>query len=426
MEQTKWPDSLWLATATPLENMPPLKDRIVCNVAVIGAGYTGLSTALHLAESDLKAVVIDKQQPGWGCSGRNGGQVNPNWKVLPRDIQKFYSEDEFDRVIQVVNQTCDLVFDLVDRYEIECEAIRPGYVLGIVGRAGMSFIEKWTEQWQVVGADVERLGKEAIEDLLGTDHYDGGMLDRRGGSVQPLSYARGLARACLKNGVGIYGDSPALSITRNNDGWVISCPEGEVSCRSIVIGTNGYTDRCWPGLEKTIVPVASLITSTTPLPDEVASQIIPNRNAVSESGGVPHYYRLDAENRMVFGGRGTITGKIGALDTRKLRQMAVKLFPALMDAKWEYDWGGYVAMTTHHRPMLLKLEDNVFAGLGYNGRGVAMATMMGKQLAILCKGERPDLTVDAPEKIPFHQFYPAAIASRIIGGHVFDSFTRRI
>lgn len=418
-------ESLWQATAPHLEQMPALGERIESEVGIVGAGYTGLSTALHLAESGCESVIIDKEQPGWGCSGRNGGQVNPNWKVLPRDIRKFYNAQEFERMIRVVNQTCDLVFELIERYQIECDAIRPGYVLGVVGRAGIDFIDRWTEQWRVVGADVEPLGKTGIADVVGTEHYDGGMLDRRGGSVQPLSYARGLAKACLDSGVTIYGQTPALSIERHKGGWLIKSPGGEIQCKKVVMGTNGYTDRCWPELEQTIVPVASLITSTKPLEDWIASKIIPGRNAVSESGGVPYYYRIDAGNRMVFGGRGTITGKIGNLNTSGLRRAAIRLFPALKEAEWEYDWGGYVAMTTHHRPMLLKLDNNLFAGLGYNGRGVAMATMMGKQLALLCQGESPDLTIDSVERIPLHRFYPAGIACRIIGGHLMDAFTRR-
>ena len=197
MKTAQQPESLWQATAPPLEKMPALEGGIECEVAIVGAGYTGLSTALHLAESGCKSVIVDKEQPGWGCSGRNGGQVNPNWKVLPQDIRKFYTHGEFERIIGVVNKTCDLVFELIDRYQIECDAIRPGYVLGVVGRAGMNFVNRWSEQWQVAGADVESLGATEIADLIGTEHYDGGMLDRRGGSVQPLSYARGLATSCV-------------------------------------------------------------------------------------------------------------------------------------------------------------------------------------------------------------------------------------
>jgi glycine/D-amino acid oxidase-like deaminating enzyme len=174
----------------------------------------------------------------------------------------------------------------------------------------------------------------------------------------------------LQNGVAIYGNSPAVSISQKNAGWRIKSLTGEIQCRKLVIGMNGYTDATWAGLAQNIVPVASLISATEPLPESVAQEIIPERNAVSESGGVPHYYRVDENNRMVFGGRGTIFGHTGNLDTSGLRKQAIKLYPQLRHVKWEYDWGGYVAMTTHHRPMLLRLADNAFSGLGYNGRGL--------------------------------------------------------
>lgn len=421
-----WPDSLWHKTAEPLADLPTLRGVTETRVGVIGAGYTGLSTALHLAESGTDTVVIDAKQPGWGCSGRNGGQVNPNWKVLPEKIRRFYDAAEFGNVMRVVNGTCDLVFELIEKYDIQCHAVRPGYVLGVVGQKGMHFVHTWFKQWEVVDANVELLDRSSISSLVCTDVYDGGMLDRRGGSLQPLSYARGLARACLDNGVAIYGDTPALSVSRSGGGWRIETPYGAVDCAVLVIGANGYTDACWPGLQQTIVPVASLITATEPLPEDVANGILPERNAVSESGGVPSYYRLDEDNRMVFGGRGTFDGRVGDLDTRALRAKAERLYPSLREVKWEFDWGGYVAMTTHHRPMLLRLADGAFSGLGYNGRGVAMATMMGKQLAMAARGEPPELPIERPKTIPFHSLRNVGIAARILGGHVMDAFTRRV
>jgi len=421
-----WPKSLWFDTAIPLEDQPALEGLVETEVGIIGAGYTGLSTAIHLADAGIETVVIDKVQPGWGCSGRNGGQVNPNWKVLPENIKKFYSASEFEKMLGVVNQTCDLVYDLIDRYQIDCQAIKPGYILGVAGRAEMNFVRSWIDQWRVVGADVEMLDRASIASKLGTDRYDGGMLDHRGGSLQPLSYARGLAHACLQNGVAIYGNSPAVGISQKNAGWRIKSLTGEIQCRKLVIGMNGYTDATWAGLAQNIVPVASLISATEPLPDSVAQEIIPGRNAVSESGGVPHYYRVDENNRMVFGGRGTIFGHTGNLDTSGLRKQAIKLYPQLRHVKWEYDWGGYVAMTTHHRPMLLRLADNAFSGLGYNGRGLAMATMMGKQLAMAASGAVPDLAMEEPKRIPLHGFHNLGIAARVISGHLLDAYTPRI
>jgi len=423
---TAWPCSLWTATAVPLDDLPALEGVSETEVGIVGAGYTGLSTALHLAEAGMSSVVIDRNQPGWGCSGRNGGQVNPNWKVLPEAMRRHYGRADLEAVIQMANGTCDLVFDLIRRHDIDCQAIRPGYVLGIVGHGGQRYRDQWLDQWRVPGSNVEILGRRRIGELLGTDHYDCGLLDRRGGSVQPLSYARGLAKTCLKAGVSIHGDTPALSIERDGSGWRIRTPRGAVRCRGVVIGTNGYSDRLWPTLRENVVPVASLISATAPLPDELARKILPNRNAVSELGGVPNYYRVDENNRMVFGGRGTVFGRTGKLDTLALRRSATKLFPELRSATWEFDWGGYVAMTTHHRPLLLRLDDMVHAGLGYNGRGVAMATMMGKQLAMAVTEGKSELPMEISRPIPLHRFHGLGIAARLVGGTLVDAGTRRI
>ena len=265
-----------------------------------------------------------------------------------------------------------------------------------------------------------------MRSTLGTDGYDLGMLDRRGGSIQPLSYARGLARVCLSKGVNLYGDTPATRIAKERDRWRVETPDGTVHCNKLVLANNGYTDDVWPGLKENIVPVASLISATKPLSDDIVEQILPGRHAVSDTAGMPVYYRLDERNRMVFGGRGSWTGQIGNLDTGSLRRSAIKLYPQLVDAEWEFDWGGYVAMTTHHRPLLLNLEQNVWAGLGYNGRGVAMATMMGKQISMVLQGKSSGLPIEQSRGIPFHRFNKAGIAARMISGRLKDKMTRRL
>ena len=421
-----WPDSLWRATAIPLVPLPALTGSAETRVGIVGAGYTGLSTALHLAEQGVESVVIDRNQPGWGCSGRNGGQVNPCWKVLPDDMGRHYGADAMAGVIRMANATCDLVFQLVDRYNIDCQAIRPGYILAVIGEPGRRYIGHWISQWQVAGSLVETLDRERMARMLGTDHYDCGMLDRRGGSVQPLSYARGLAGACLGMGVTIHGDSAALGVERRGAGWRIRTSGGAVDCESVVFATNGYSDRLWPGLRENIVPVASLISATEPLPPDVTDRITPDRNAVSDTAGLPVYYRIDEAGRMVFGGRGTLFGRTGSVNTGAVRRAALRLYPVLGDFRWEYDWGGYVAMTTHHRPLLLELDEGVYAGLGYNGRGVAMATMMGRLLAERIAEGRTGLPAERSRPIPLHAFHPVGIAGRMVGGRLKDLLAPRI
>ncbi|MEM7193857.1 MAG: FAD-binding oxidoreductase [Pseudomonadota bacterium] len=421
-----WPASLWADTAVVADPFPVLDQVLDIETCVIGAGYTGLSTALHLSELGREVVVIDQHQPGWGCSGRNGGQINPAWKALPESIRTRYDSNTFDQTLQLINNSCDQVFELIDRYDIECDSIRPGYVMGIRGQKQLDWAMEWARQWGVLGSAVEFLDRSESESYLGTSAYDRCMIDTRGGSLQPLSFARGLARVAVQNGADIYGDTKALSSEVKDDRWVVATREGSVRCQNIVIGTNGYTDHLFPKLKKAIVPVASLLSATTPLKSHIAKHILPNKNAVSDTAGMPVYYRLDSQNRMVFGGRGRIDGKTGRCDTRALRQQAIDLFPALQDADWQYDWGGYPAMTVHACPMLIKLGENAFSGLGYNGRGLAMAVVMGKQLAQAVIGEKTVLPQESLQTIPFHALHSLGVAARIGSGHLRDFFTRHI
>jgi glycine/D-amino acid oxidase-like deaminating enzyme len=417
-----WPESLWKATAEPLASVDRLPASIDTDLLIIGAGYTGLSCALHCSDAIDGIVVIDRAQPGWGCSGRNGGQVNPQWKPSLGRMRQLFPGEDFNRFVDVLDQSAELVFDLIDRYRIECHALRNGCVLASRGRKGRRYLSEWNAFWTDYGADVELLDSSAARDLTGSAAYDTCLLDRRGGSLQPLSYARGLARACLEQGVVLFGDTGALRISPQGSGWTVATDRGQINCRRLVIGTNGYTDNLWPGLAQSIVPVASMLTATRPLAADIAAGILPGRHCVAEYAGVPAYFRIDESNRLVFGWRGTLSGGIGALDTRHLQARAKKIFPQLAGIEWEYDWAGYVGITSHQRPMLVELGDSAYAGLGYNGRGITMATMMGKQLSLRLKGQQTGVAVEKLQRVAMHSLYPIGVTARIVSGHVSDFF----
>ena len=420
MQKTEWPDSLWRSTAERLRDCSELHEDIETDLLIIGAGYTGLSTALHAADAIEQIVILDQAQPGWGCSGRNGGQVHGQWKPDLAALKRLYPGSQFDAFIKTLGDAVELVFDLVEQHQIECQAQRTGSIIAGKGGKAVRYLTEWSEFWAETGADVRLLDKHASTELIGTAHYDRSMFDRRGGSVQPLAYCRGLARACHERGVTIHGDSRAVRISRNGNSWRVFTAHGSVKCERLVLATNGYTDELWPGLAQTIVPVASMLTATSPLPDSVVSNLLPQRQPVAEYAGVPAYYRVDETNRLVFGWRGTVSGEIGSLNTAHLRSRAVRLFPQIAGTKWEYDWAGYVGITSHQRPMLLRLSDNVYAGLGYNGRGVPMATMMGKQLALSLTGQAPAISTESLRAIPLHSFRRIGVSARIMSGHLRD------
>ena len=420
MQKTQWPDSLWRSTAEPLCDFPELHEDIETDLLIIGAGYTGLSTALHAADAIEQIVILDQAQPGWGCSGRNGGQVHCQWKPDLATLKRLYPGSQFDAFIKTLGDAVELVFDLVDQHHIDCQAQRAGSIIAGKGGKAVRYLTEWSKFWAETGADVRLLDKHASTDLIGTSQYDRSMFDRRGGSVQPLAYCRGLARACHEQGVTIHGNSRAVKVSQNGNIWQVFTDHGSVKCKRLVLATNGYTDDLWPGLAQTIVPVASMLTATSPLPESVASTLLPHRQPVGEYAGVPAYYRVDEANRLVFGWRGTVSGEIGSLNTAHLRSRAVRLFPQIVGTEWEYDWAGYVGITSHQRPMLLRLADNVYAGLGYNGRGVPMATMMGKQLALSLTGQAPAISAESLRAIPLHSFRHFGVSARIMSGHLRD------
>jgi glycine/D-amino acid oxidase-like deaminating enzyme len=324
------------------------------------------------------------------------------------------------------DQSAKLVFGLIEQFKIDCHSIQTGNLIPTRGKKGYQYLKNWVAFWQDYGADVELLGAEATANIIGTDAYDACLFDHRGGSIQPLSYTRGLARACLQQGVQLFGNTQAVSIAADGKGWLVKTDKGTIKCNRLIISTNGYTDKLWPGLAQTIVPVASMIAATKPLPDEIANKILPSRRPAAEYAGIPAYYRIDESNRLVFGSRGSLSGEIGSLDTRHLKAKAIKLFPSLVSVEWEYDWAGYVAITSPQRPLLTRLGNNAYAGLGYNGRGITTATIMGKQLAQALKGQSTDISIENSRPIKFHRCYPVGVATRIVAAHVSDYFTTSV
>ena len=419
-DRRAWPPSLWAETAAPGPDCAPLAGDHHVDVAVVGAGFTGLSAALHLAEAGHAVRILEAAQPGWGASGRNGGQVNPGWKLLPDEVEALHGYEQGARINAMADAACDLVFHLIELHGIACDAVRPGYVQGAESRRGIAFLENWSRQWSARGAPVELLSRRETMDLLGTDTYLRGMLDRRGGNIQPISYARGLAHAAMAADAIIHGDSPALSLARHGDGWRLATRDGSLTAGHVLLCTNGYTGPLWPGLAATVVPVPSFVAASEPLDMERFAAILPGRHAVSETRRIQVYYRLDADGRFVIGGRGNLFNDDQMGDPAYVQSEARRLFPALDGVHWPFHWGGYTAMTLSHTPKLMGLAPGLYAGMGYNGRGVAMATMMGKQLAAVVAGEQPHMPVESMNQIPLHGLRQVGLTCRLVAGGLLD------
>jgi glycine/D-amino acid oxidase-like deaminating enzyme len=380
--------------------------QLRAQVAVVGAGFTGLSAALHLAEAGREVVVIDAHSPGWGASGRNGGQVIAGLKHDPDTLDSLYGS-QGRKIAELTGKAPDLVFDLIRRHAIDCNPVRTGWLQLACSRAALASVTARARQWQARGAPVELLDRASASRLSGSALYFGGWLDRRGGTVQPLSYARGLAASAAGLGVRIFGQSPATRLTQTAGGWQVETPQGTVTAETIILATNAYADRLHGRLRRSVVAVPSYQIASDPLPERLQRLILPERQAVSDTRRLLRYFRLDAAGRLVMGARG-VYGDVPASQAMRRHLQAVReIFPEAAGLAFPYRWGGMVAMTADHMPHLHEPAPGLLAGLGYNGRGVAMATQMGRLLAACAQGEDRaalgfPVTPLAP--LPMHRF----------------------
>ena len=397
-------NSLWTATANRVPDYPPLQGTARADVVVVGGGFTGLSAALHLAETGASVILLEGQQPGWGASGRNGGQINPGLKDGPSGIIAKFGEEQGARMIDMAGKSADLVFDLIGKHKIDCVAIRPGWIRAAHTPKTLRALHNLAADWQRHGAPVDPLSRDEIVRLTGTESYIGGLIDRRGGNLHPLNYALGLADAATAHGAVIHGQSPVTQITREGETYSVTTTTGTARAVRVLICTNAYTDGFDKTLAQSVLPVRSVQVATVPLSDNIRASILPDLHSLSDARRLLLYFRTDAYGRFVMGGRGTYNDVSTQRQIEWLRKVSVDLFPQLDGVEWQHAWGGFVALTRDHYPHLHELQPGMMAGLGYNGRGVAIATAMGRVLARWAGGARKedlDFPVTPVKPLPF-------------------------
>lgn len=423
---TPLPPSLYAATARSAPAMPPLDGDRQADVVVIGAGFTGLSTALHLAERGVRVTVLEAHEPGWGASGRNGGQVNPGLKPDPDEVEAAFGPDLGARMVRFAWGAPEATFSLIRRWQIDCDA-RQGGTLRAAYRPGPADgLRRSAEQGLRRGFPVTLLDRDAAREATGTDRYSAVMRDASGGDLQPLDYARGLAGAVMRAGASIHGKTRVTGMRRAEGRWQVSTATGTVTAETVVMGTNGYTDDLLPGLRRSIVPVFSSIVATAPLPDAVAASIMPMRASLYESGHITVYLRVDANNRLLIGGRGPQRPiEDDATPVAYLMRYAERLWPQVSGVAWTHAWNGQLAMTKDHYPHIHQPAPGLVCCLGYNGRGVALSTAMGREIARLATGT-PAAGIDMPvspiRPIPFHGCWRLGVLAKVLEGRVRDRF----
>ncbi|MES0133114.1 FAD-binding oxidoreductase [Mesorhizobium sp. M0029] len=391
---------LWERTAPEAPGTSILQYAHKQDVAVVGGGYTGFSTALHLAQAGVRVSVLEAVEIGFGASGRNAGLVNAGLWMKPEDVKSSLGGPFGERVLQLLGNGPAEVWSLIDKHVIDCQAVRNGTLHCAVGEPGLNELRERERQWQKRGAPVKLLDAEETAARIGTTAYSGSLLDLRAGTIQPLGYVRGLARAAISAGAKVYSSSGVTETERANGKWTVRTASGSVEADWIVVATDAYTKVPWQELRHEQIHLPYFNVATRPLSDKLQNSILPNREGCWDTKKILSSFRLDREGRLIFGSIGGLGGT-GARIHRAWATRAIrKLFPQIGAVEFEADWYGMIGTTSNHLPRFHRFAPNVVSICGYNGRGISPATVFGRVLADHILGNVGDADLPLPVTTP--------------------------
>lgn len=386
---TQMPPSLWADVTKPGDAYLPLAGVSSADVVIIGAGFTGLSAALHLRRAGASVVVLEAAEPGSGASGCNNGQVIPTLSRADPDQIVARHRVAGERFVGLIRDSAQTLFDIIKAETIDAEAEQTGWVQPVHSPGRMRLAETRAAQWKKAGATVSVLTREGLTRVLGTPAgYYGGLWLPSGGHVNPLALARGLARAVAARGGKIYSNTPAIAYGRAGARWVVTTPEGRCDARALILATNASTDafsaRLAPYIAREMVPVISWQMATQPIPETLRKSILPGREAISDTRGQLRYFRYDARNRLISGG--TISGRNQLARLKPLvAQRLIETFPQLAQLPGGLTLDpvghGTIGVTQDGFPRMHMLGPDGYAWVGCNGRGVALAMAIGREFA---------------------------------------------
>jgi glycine/D-amino acid oxidase-like deaminating enzyme len=374
------------------------------DVAVVGAGYTGLSAARTLARHGLAVTVLERHRVGWGASGRNGGFVLPGFKVGVEQLRRRYGLERSRALFAASLEALDLLERIIAEEAIDCAYTRCGTVV-LAGRPAHFRELERTQRLlsQSFGQETTLLTPGELREEIGSTAYHGGLLDPAAGGLHPARYCAGLARAARRAGATIVEQVEVLGVVRAAGRMLLMTSRGSLSAGQVLVATNGYTDAAFPGLRRRVVPVGSYVIATAPLEPSLARVILPKGRVMSDTWNLLHYFRLSPDGRLVFGGRASFT-PIGVERSARIMARAMRrVFPQLGTAPVEYAWKGNICVSRDRMPHAGRL-DGLHYALGYAGHGVALATWLGARMGDVLAGRRavPALTGDHPPPIPLY------------------------
>lgn len=403
----EYPPSYYAATRADFAPLPPLQGAARADVCVIGGGYTGLSAALHLAQRGLSVVVLEAHRVGFGASGRNGGQVGSGQRLDQDALESAVGLDDARKLWGLAQEAKDMVRGLIAKHDMPVR-FHPGIAHACWSdgevRHAATYADKLRRDY---GYDqIETLSRAEIGRLIPSGVFAGGELDRGAGHVHPLNYAIGLARAAQGAGAVIHERSEVVKITHGAQP-VVETTQGTVTCDHLILACNGYMGALEPQVAARVMPINNFILATEPLGDR-AREVLADPVAVADTKFVVNYWRLSEDNRLLFGGGESYGYRFPDI-VKTVRKPMLEIYPGLRDVKFDYAWGGTLAITMTRNPCFLRVAPNVLSASGYSGHGVALATLAGRILAEAVAGqaERFDLMA----KLPTPRF-PGGVAMR--------------
>jgi gamma-glutamylputrescine oxidase len=405
----EYPKSYYAATATGPAPFPQATGALSCDVCVIGGGFTGLSTALHLAEKGYDVILMEAHRVGFGASGRNGGQVGTGQRIGQDTLEKMVGIGPARALWGMGQDAVAMVRTLIGKHGMDC-----GFADGIIHadhRARyVAHSHAYAEKLQTeYGYDkIRALGREEIRHLIGTDAYFGGSIDMGAGHIHPLRFAFGLAKAAAAQGVRIFERSRVTEVEQAEPARVRT-DQAEITASHVVLGCNGYLGNLEGQVAARVMPINNFIIATEPLSEQAAEALIRNNHAVADSKFVVNYFRLSDDRRLLFGGTESYGYRFPADIAAKVRKPMLQIYPQLKDTHIDYAWGGTLGITMNRMPHFQRLRGNILSAGGYSGHGVAMATFSGAVIADAIAGQAEKFDVMA--SVPSPPF-PGGVALR--------------
>ena len=410
--------TLWFATAAAAPPSTTLEGRLQADVCIVGGGYTGLTTALELACKGVKVVLLEAQDAGFGGSGRNAGHCTPTFTHyrLP-ELRTLLGEPWAERLIQRQTQANRTVVRLIDQYAIDCEWQQNGYVMGALNRGQLGDLARKRDEYNAVGAQTRTLDKAQTEAMTGSPRFEGAWFHSEAGHLNPLGYARGLARAAMQEGVAVHSDSRVVSVKREGLSWAVNTARGTVIADKVIFATGAYTVDGWPKLEQTFKVMKVFVAATQPLTPQERESVLPHNTTIHDGRGDIYVYKYNAEGRIVasmfpMGRRGSDMAY-----TRQVMSDRLKwLHPQIrQDLRWDYFWFGELDMQYRTVPRLYDLAPGVVALTGLSGRGVPTGSMLGGILSEWALGVAPAqlaLKLEPLKTAPFYMSFGPQLSLR--------------